>query len=69
VQSGYIVYVATEREGKWIAEARAVATGAGDAGRVVITDGLEAGEQVVVAGQQQVAGGDLIRVQRREEPQ
>jgi RND family efflux transporter MFP subunit len=69
VQSGYIVYVATERDGKWIAEARAVATGAGDAGRVVITDGLEAGEQVVVAGQQQVAGGDLIRVQRREERQ
>jgi RND family efflux transporter MFP subunit len=69
VQSGYIVYVATERDGKWIAEARAVATGAGDAGRVVITDGLKAGEQVVVAGQQQVAGGDLIRVQRREERQ
>lgn len=69
VQSGYIVYVATERDGQWIAEARAVATGSGDAGRVVITDGLVAGEQVIVAGQQQVAGGDLIRVQRREEGQ
>jgi RND family efflux transporter MFP subunit len=66
VQSGYILYVATERNGQWVAEARAVATGSGDAGRVVITDGLEAGEQVIVAGQQQVAGGDLIRVQRRE---
>jgi RND family efflux transporter MFP subunit len=66
VQGGYIVYVAADRNGQWVAETRVVITGSGDAGRVVIAEGLEAGEQVIVTGQQQVAGGDLIRVSRRE---
>jgi len=61
-QSGYVVYVATERDGRWVAESRTVEMDTGDGRRVVIRSGLAAGDRVIVSGQQQVANGDLIRI-------
>jgi len=61
-QSGYMVYVATERDGALVAETRAVVTGSGSEGRVVIREGLAAGDRVIVVGQHQVAAGDRVRI-------
>jgi membrane fusion protein (multidrug efflux system) len=60
-ESGYIVYVVVDRGGASVAEARTVTTGAGQGGRVLIDSGLDAGDRVVVVGQQQLANGDRIR--------
>jgi multidrug efflux pump subunit AcrA (membrane-fusion protein) len=61
-ESGYVVYVVAARDGQAVVEARPVVTGAGDGQRVVIEEGLSAGERVVVVGQQQVAPGDRVNV-------
>lgn len=65
-QSGYIVYVVTERDGSLVAESRPVVTGSGNEGRVVIRSGVSAGDQVIVVGQHQVAAGDRVRITTRE---
>lgn len=59
---GYIVYVAVDRGGETVAETRSVELGPSRQGQVVVTSGLEAGEAVVVVGQQKVAQGDLLQV-------
>jgi RND family efflux transporter MFP subunit len=61
----YIVYVAAERSGVTLAEARPVVTGPSRRGRIVIESGLVAGEEVVVVGQQRVVPGDRLQVVRR----
>jgi RND family efflux transporter MFP subunit len=61
-ESGYFVYVAVQRDGRWVAESRLVRTGSGDGRRVVIEDGLSAGEQVISVGYQQVTAGDHVRI-------
>jgi membrane fusion protein, multidrug efflux system len=61
-EAGFNVYVVTERGGQQVVEARPVVTGTTAGGRVLIESGLEAGERVVVVGQQQLAGGELVRV-------
>jgi RND family efflux transporter MFP subunit len=66
-EGGYIVYVAAERDGVTLAEARPVATGPSRRGRIVIEAGLAAGEEVVVVGQQRVVAGDRLQVVRRSE--
>jgi RND family efflux transporter MFP subunit len=66
-QSGYIVYVVTERAGALVAESRPVVTGSGNEGRVVIREGVTAGDQVVVVGQHQVAAGDRVRITAKRE--
>jgi len=63
--SGYMVYVVATTGGVTKAESRTVRTGPGSAGRVVIEDGLEPGDAVIVVGQQQVAAGDLVKVTNR----
>jgi len=62
---GYIAYVAVERGGEAVAEARPVVTGPARRGRVVIESGIEPGEAVVVVGQHQVAPGDRLRIVAR----
>ncbi|CAN5790621.1 efflux RND transporter periplasmic adaptor subunit [soil metagenome] len=59
---GYVVYVVTERDGQPVAEVRDVIPGASEGGRVVIEQGLNAGDRVIVVGQQQVSTGDRLRI-------
>jgi membrane fusion protein, multidrug efflux system len=66
-ENGFVVYVAVERDGHAVAESRDVTTGGSQGGRVVIEQGLEAGERVIVVGQQQVASGDRLRIVQAEE--
>lgn len=61
-ESGYIVYVVASVDGRAVAEARPVVTGAGDGRRIVIEDGLVAGDRVIVVGQQQVTTGERVNV-------
>jgi membrane fusion protein (multidrug efflux system) len=62
-ERGESVFVAVPTEGgAYVAERRAVETGPASDGRVVVTDGIEAGDRVVVAGQTQIADGDLLRL-------
>lgn len=65
-ESGYVVYVAVDRDGQTVAEARDVTPGASQGSRLVIDGGLEAGERVVVVGQQQVSNGDRLRIVEAE---
>lgn len=64
---GYIVYVVADRNGVMTAESRSVRTGSGAAGRVVIEEGIEPGEMVIVVGQQQVAAGDRVQITNQVE--
>jgi RND family efflux transporter MFP subunit len=59
---GFRVFVAEGAEGDRIARAVDVEVGPGAGNEVVITAGLEAGDELVVVGQQQLAGGDRIRI-------
>lgn len=67
-EAGYILYVARQSGEEWRAEARPVTPGATRGEQVVIEQGLEAGERVVVVGQQQLADGDAIRLLSQPEP-
>jgi membrane fusion protein, multidrug efflux system len=60
-EDGYVVYVVLSQGGTEVVEARPVQLGAASAGRVVVESGLSPGDRVVVVGQQQVAGGDVVR--------
>lgn len=59
---GYAVFVVRDDGGELTAEVRAVEVGASQGDRVVIESGLQAGERLVVVGQQQVADGDRVRI-------
>jgi multidrug efflux pump subunit AcrA (membrane-fusion protein) len=39
-----------------------VVPGASESGRVVVEQGLNAGDRVIVVGQQQVSNGDRLRI-------
>ncbi|MGE0160785.1 MAG: efflux RND transporter periplasmic adaptor subunit [Gemmatimonadales bacterium] len=62
VESGYVVYVAAERGGATVAEARDVVLGPARRNQVVISDGLAAGERLIVVGHKEVEDGDRIRI-------
>jgi RND family efflux transporter MFP subunit len=59
---GYVAYVAVEREGEQIAEARRLVLGPRRRNLVVIEEGLAAGERLIVVGQKSVEDGDRIRI-------
>lgn len=61
-EDGYVAYVARETDGVLRAEARPVALGATQGNRVVITSGLAAGDQLIVVGQNKIAGGDRLQI-------
>jgi membrane fusion protein, multidrug efflux system len=60
LEAGYSVFVAVPYGTGWRAEARPVVPGAARGDGVVIEQGLEAGERVVVVGQQRLAHGDAL---------
>jgi RND family efflux transporter MFP subunit len=61
-ENGYVVYVATERNGEPVAEMREVILGASRRNLVVIEEGVHAGERLIVVGHKEVEDGDRIRV-------
>jgi membrane fusion protein, multidrug efflux system len=61
-ENGYVVYLVVERDGVPTAELRDVVPGASESGRVVVEQGLNAGDRVIVVGQQQVSNGDRLRI-------
>jgi RND family efflux transporter MFP subunit len=61
-ENGYQVFVAVEIEGRLRAEARPVQLGPLYANRVVVERGLEAGDRLIVRGQNLVEAGDNVRI-------
>jgi membrane fusion protein (multidrug efflux system) len=61
-ENGYVVYVATERNGEAVAEMREVVLGASRRNLVVIDEGVHAGDRLIVVGHKEVEDGDRIRV-------
>lgn len=61
-EDGFRAFVVEESEGRTVARARSVETGASQENRVVIHRGLAPGERLVVVGQQMVADGDRVRI-------
>ncbi|MFD2932157.1 efflux RND transporter periplasmic adaptor subunit [Spirosoma flavum] len=59
-ENGQLVYVAVNEGGKKIAKARTVKTGQSYGGQIAITQGLQAGDQVVTAGYQDLVDGQAI---------
>lgn len=62
VEAGYIVFVAVDREGTPVAEAREVVLGPTRRNLVVIESGVATGERLIVVGQKSVANGDRINI-------
>ena len=62
VEDGYQVYVVSEEDGVPIARTRSVSVGASQRNQVVVTEGLDIGDRLVVVGQRQVAADDRVRV-------
>lgn len=62
VSDGSAVFVVKREGDVEVVEARAVTLGLSQANRVTVTSGLEAGDRVIVVGQQLVANGDQVRV-------
>lgn len=67
VESGYVVYVVADRGGAQVAEARPVTLGPARRNRVVIEEGVDQGEQLIVVGQRSVSDGDRVNVVERGE--
>jgi RND family efflux transporter MFP subunit len=62
VETGFVAYVVEGAGPDAQVVARVVVTGASQQNGVVIEEGLEPGDQLVVVGQQQVAEGDRVTV-------
>jgi RND family efflux transporter MFP subunit len=62
VENGFVVFVVAGPEGEERAEARPVTIRASQANRVAIEGDVEAGERLVVTGQQTLAAGDRVRI-------
>ena len=62
VEDGYVVFVAEGDGDDAVVLSRAVEVGPSQRNEVVIEAGLNAGEQLIVVGQQQVTAGDRINV-------
>jgi membrane fusion protein, multidrug efflux system len=67
-EGGYVAYVAVPARGGWQAEARTVVPGVARGDEMVIEAGIEAGDRVVVVGQQRVAHGDALVITNEAPP-
>ncbi|MCL7937444.1 MAG: efflux RND transporter periplasmic adaptor subunit [marine benthic group bacterium] len=61
-ESGYQLFVVTEREGEAIAEARAIQVGPSLENQVVVESGIDAGDLMVTRGHQLVDAGDRVAI-------
>ena len=59
-ENGQLVYVAVNEGGKKIAKAKTVKTGQSYGGQIEVTQGLQAGDQIVTAGYQDLVDGQPI---------
>lgn len=64
-ESGDIVYVATNEGGKTVAKAQKVTQGISYNGKVEITDGLAAGNQIITIGSQDLVDGQVIKINQQ----
>lgn len=62
VEDGFVVFVVGNEGGEAVAERRVVGLGPSQGNEVVVTTGLESGDELIVLGQKQVATGDRVRV-------
>lgn len=62
VEEGFVAFVVVDREGETFAERRHLRLGGSQRNLVVVEEGLESGDHLIVVGQQQVAHGDRVRV-------
>jgi membrane fusion protein, multidrug efflux system len=62
VEEGFVAFVMGERDGREVAELRSLVLGGAQRNLVVVEEGLEAGDRLIVVGQNQVADGDRVRV-------
>lgn len=60
---GDFLFVIAEEKGEPIAVKTYVTTGRTSNGQTMVTEGLKAGEQVVIEGYNEVANGELVRIQ------
>ncbi|MEM6647750.1 MAG: hypothetical protein AAF730_16005, partial [Bacteroidota bacterium] len=56
------VFVAKQEGDRIVAERRNVSIGASYGGRLVVTSGLSAGDEVIVQGQTNLIGGDALNI-------
>jgi multidrug efflux pump subunit AcrA (membrane-fusion protein) len=64
-EDGYEAFVVAEEDGRPVARSRAVTLGQSYGDRVVVREGLHAGDRLVVVGQHQVNDGGLVRIVNR----
>lgn len=64
IEDGFRAFVVEEEGEQSVVRARDVETGPSQRNRVVIDEGLQPGDRLVVVGQQQVAEGDRVRIVR-----
>jgi membrane fusion protein, multidrug efflux system len=64
VEQGFVAFVAENEDGGETARVRPVTLGPAQGNRVVVHDGLEHGDRLIVVGHKQVADGDRIRITR-----
>ena len=62
VEDGYVAYVIEGTGDSAVARSRFVRLGPGQRNRVVVEEGLQVGDRLVVVGQQLIADGDRVRV-------
>ena len=66
VENGFVVFVVEEDEGAPRAVRRPVVLGPSQRNQVVVTEGVEAGDRLIVVGHKLVAEGDRVRVVEEE---
>lgn len=67
-EDGFRAFVVEDEDGEPRVRARDVDVGPAQSNQVVIEGGLRPGERLVVVGQQQVAGGDRVRIVGSADP-
>jgi membrane fusion protein, multidrug efflux system len=69
VEDGFVAFVVEEDErGRAVARSRSLVLGPAQRNLVVVREGLEAGDRLVVVGQSQVANRDRVRVVEEHRP-
>ncbi len=61
-ETGYQVFVVETVDGRDVANSRNVVLGPAREGRIVVTEGLAAGDRVVTVGQLKLGSGDLVSI-------